>query len=284
MSKRKVEICIISDVHLGTYGCHAAELVQYLKTIDTDLLILNGDIIDIWNFKKSYFPKAHMEVIRYILKLIKRGTKVVYVTGNHDDVLRKYSDFKIDNLLLVDKYIFKVGHNTYWCFHGDIFDRMTKGRAKFLARLGGKGYDMLILLNRFMNKVLAFFGKEKLSLSKKIKSGVKRAVKWIDNFEQIAAELAIEQGYEYVICGHIHQPKNRIFSTENGQVIYMNSGDWVENLTALEYHDKKWSIYYHEENLNHINKKTSINSSSSDAKTRNKFRIKSRAKSNSTYS
>ena len=247
MSKRKVEICIVSDIHLGTYGCHASEFLDYLKSIDTNLLILNGDIIDIWNFKKSYFPSNHMEVIRYLLKMVKKGTKVVYITGNHDDLLRKYSDFEIDNLLLVDKFIFRLGQKTYWCFHGDIFDRMTKGRARLLAKLGGKGYDLLILINRFTNRLLTFFGQEKLSLSKKIKSGVKTAVKWITDFEETAANLAIDQGYDYVICGHIHQPKKRVIKNDDGEVIYLNSGDWVENLTALEFTHNEWSIYHYDQ-------------------------------------
>ncbi|MFM2359715.1 MAG: hypothetical protein RLY16_1708, partial [Bacteroidota bacterium] len=115
-----------------------------------------------------------------------------------------------------------------------------------LAKLGGHGYDLLILLNRFINWILSAFGAEKMSLSKKIKNGVKKAVAWIDNFEQTAAELAIQKKYDYVACGHIHQPQQRIITTKNGSVTYLNSGDWVENLTALEYNQNEWTIYQHQ--------------------------------------
>lgn len=130
-----------------------------------------------------------------------------------------------------------------WIFHGDVFDATTKGGARLLAKLGGKGYDLLILLNRMVNWVLSLFGREKMSFSKKVKSGVKKAVKWIGDFEQIASELAIEKNYDYVICGHIHQPQKREIETPKGKVVYLNSGDWVENLTALEYESGEWNIH-----------------------------------------
>ncbi len=164
---------------------------------------------------------------------------------------RRYSDFQFGNLRLVDKYVFDINGKKAWVFHGDIFDSTTKGSVKILAKLGGKGYDLLILLNRSINWVLEKMGKEKMSFSKKIKDSVKKAVSWINNFENIAAELAIENGYDYVLCGHIHKQQNRIVETIHGRVQYLNSGDWVENLTALEYNQSQWSIYkYNEENLN----------------------------------
>jgi len=122
----------------------------------------------------------------------------------------------------------------------------TKGGAKVLAKLGGHGYDLLIVLNRMINHLLHFFGREKMSFSKKVKNGVKQAVSWIGNFEQTAAELAIEKKYDYVICGHIHQPQKRIVETKNGSVIYLNSGDWIENLTSLEYNNGEWEIYQYD--------------------------------------
>jgi UDP-2,3-diacylglucosamine pyrophosphatase LpxH len=134
-----------------------------------------------------------------------------------------------------------------WIFHGDVFDATTKGSAKLIAKLGGQGYDMLILLNRAINWLLKMVGKEKMSLSKKVKNSVKKAVSWISNFEQIAAELAIEKKYKNVICGHIHQPQIKEVKTEKGSVTYMNSGDWIENLTSLEYNQGKWEIFQYEE-------------------------------------
>ena len=243
MERRSVEVTIISDLHLGTYGCHAKEILNYLKSIQPGLLILNGDIIDIWNFSKRYFPATHMQVIKEIMNFISNGTRVIYITGNHDELLRRYSDMQMGNFQLVDKMVMEINGKMCWIFHGDVFDVTTKGSAKILAKLGGKGYDLLILINRFVNWCLKLFGREKMSLSKKVKDGVKKAVSWIGNFEQTAAELAIEKNYDYVICGHIHQPQKRVVETAKGKVTYLNSGDWIENLTALEYQQNDWHIY-----------------------------------------
>ncbi len=241
--KRTLDVVVISDVHLGTYGCHAKELLTYLKSIQPQKLILNGDIIDIWNFSKRYFPKSHMNVLRRIMKMANSGVQVIYITGNHDDMLRKYTDLEFGNLKLVDKYVLEIEDKKAWIFHGDVFDSSTKGSAKFIAKLGGKGYDLLIIMNRFVNWCLEKTGREKMSFSKKVKDSVKKAVSWINNFEITAAELAIKNGFDYVLCGHIHKQQNKIVTTDKGTVHYLNSGDWVENLTALEYHNSIWSIY-----------------------------------------
>jgi UDP-2,3-diacylglucosamine pyrophosphatase LpxH len=242
--KRAVDVVVISDVHLGTYGCHAKELVHYLRSIHPRVLVLNGDIIDGWQFSKKYWPITHHEVLVEIMQLISKGTKVYYLTGNHDEMLRKFSEFRLSNFHLADKLILELDGKKAWIFHGDIFD-LSVQTSKWLAKIAGKSYDYLILFNRFINWTLAKFGREKVSLSKKVKNSVKKAVKFINDFEQTAAEHAIEQGYHYVICGHIHQPQMREFSNENGKVHYLNSGDWVENLTALEYIRGSWSIYQH---------------------------------------
>lgn len=247
-SKKQLEVLVLSDIHLGTYGCHAKELLNYLKSVNPQTLILNGDIIDMWNFSKRYFPSYHMDVLRQIMKMASHGTKVIYITGNHDEMLRKYSDLELGNLHIVDKYFLELDGKKAWIFHGDVFDSTTKGYAKLLAKLGGKGYDILILLNRLINWVLNLFGKEKMSFSKKVKDSVKKAVAFIDDFESTAAELAIEKKYDYVICGHIHKPQIKTITRDNGSVTYMNSGDWVENLTALEYNDGNWKIYNYDAN------------------------------------
>lgn len=244
--KRKVEIAVISDVHLGTYGCHARELLNYLNSIEPKKLILNGDIIDIWQFKKHYFPKSHLNVIKTIMDFSANGVEVVYITGNHDEMLRKFSDTTIGNISIVNKLVLNLDGKRAWFFHGDVFD-VSVQNAKWLAKLGGWGYDLLILLNSFINWYLVRLGKERYSLSKRIKNSVKAAVKFINNFEKIATDLAIENGYDYVICGHIHQPKIQEFKNKNGTTTYLNSGDWVENFTALEYQFKRWKIY----NYNH---------------------------------
>jgi len=249
MQKRNLDVVVISDVHLGTYGCHATELVNYLKSISPKLLVLNGDIIDGWQFSKRYFPLSHIQVIKEVMSLLSKGTRVVYITGNHDEMLRRYSDIQMGDFQLTDKLVLDINGKKTWIFHGDVFDTTTKGSAKLIAKLGGKGYDLLILLNCFINTILKVFGREKMSLSKKVKDGVKKAVSWINNFEQTAAELAIEKQYDYVICGHIHQPQKRVVKSKIGEVTYLNSGDWIENLTSLELNEGEWNIYQYDEKL-----------------------------------
>jgi UDP-2,3-diacylglucosamine pyrophosphatase LpxH len=241
--KRKIPLVVLSDIHLGTYGCHADELLQYLKSIQPKTLVLNGDIIDMWSFSKRYFPAAHMNVLRQIIKMSNFGTRVIYITGNHDEALRKYTDFILGNFELVDKLILELDGKKAWIFHGDVFDSSTQGYAKFLAKLGGKGYDLLILINSFINWILVLLGREKRSFSKMIKDSVKKAVSFVSNFETTAAEIAIEKKYSYVVCGHIHKPQIKMVENEHGKVLYLNSGDWIENLTALEYKKQKWSLY-----------------------------------------
>ncbi len=250
MKKRHVETVVISDVHLGTYGCHAKELHQYLSTIKPKILILNGDIIDIWQFRKSYFPKSHLRVIKKLIDFASKGTKVYYITGNHDEMLRKFSDVNMGNISIVDKLVLDLDDKKAWIFHGDVFDASVN-HAKWIAKLGGWGYDYLILLNRLINWCLNKLGKEPYSFSKKIKASVKKAVKHISDFETTATDLAIENKYDYVICGHIHEPKIIRKSNKNGTTMYLNSGDWIENLTALEYNKKRWKLYkYAEDKIN----------------------------------
>ena len=240
--RRVVSAVVISDVHLGTYGCHASELVRYLKSIAPKKLILNGDIIDIWQFSKKYFPQEHMAVIKEITRLLSHGTEVYYITGNHDEMLRKFAGHKIGNLTIDNKMILELDGKKNWIFHGDVFD-VTMKYSPWIAHLGGKGYDILILLNRTVNRLLEKMGKEKISLSKKIKDGVKAAIKHIDDFENTAITLGIRNNYDFVICGHIHRPIIREVKTEEGNITYLNSGDWVENLTALEYNNGEWSLF-----------------------------------------
>jgi UDP-2,3-diacylglucosamine pyrophosphatase LpxH len=185
-----------------------------------------------------------MQVIKEVFSMMSKGIKTVYITGNHDETLRRYSGLEMGNLQLVDKLVIDINGEKTWIFHGDVFDSTTKGSAKLIAKLGGHGYDMLILVNRAINWLLKLLGKEKMSLSKKVKNSVKKAVSWILDFEQTAAELAIENNYKNVICGHIHQPQIKQVVTDKGSVTYMNSGDWIENLTSLEYDNNSWKIHH----------------------------------------
>jgi UDP-2,3-diacylglucosamine pyrophosphatase LpxH len=245
--KREVDLVVLSDIHLGTYGCHAEELLRYLKSINPKRLVLNGDIIDMWQFSKRYWPKTHMQVVKHITGLLTKNSKIIYLTGNHDEMLRKFAGFRLGSFHIDNKVVLKVNGKKAWIFHGDVFD-VTMQHSKWLAKLGAIGYDTLILINTFVNWFLTKFGSERISLSKRVKDSVKSAVKFINNFEKTAADIAIENGYDYVICGHIHQPGLRRIKTDKGEVLYLNSGDWIENLTALEYHNSQWSIYrYHQD-------------------------------------
>lgn len=240
--KRRVRIVVLSDIHLGTYGCHAEELLRYLKSIKPEKIILNGDIIDMWQFSKRYWPRPHMQVIKYITGQLARGTKVIYLTGNHDEMLRKFAGFRLGSLLIDNKLVLTLNGKKAWFFHGDVFD-VTMQYSKWLARLGAIGYDTLILINTFVNWLLKKTGRGRISLSRRVKDSVKSAVKFINDFEKTAAGIAIENGYHYVVCGHIHQPEIRTIETANGSVTYLNSGDWVENLTALEFDGTAWRLY-----------------------------------------
>ena len=244
--KREVEVAVISDVHLGTYGCHAKELLKYLKSIKPKMLILNGDIIDVWQFSKRYWPETHMKVVRKLMKFVAEGVPVYYLTGNHDELLRKFADMHLGAFHLQNKLVLELDGNKAWFFHGDIFD-VTMQHSKWLAKLGAVGYDSLILLNSFVNWCLKLVGREKMSFSKKVKAQFKDAVKFINSFEQTAAELAAQNNYKYVVCGHIHQPEMREVDTAYGPVTYLNSGDWVENLTALEYNAKAWTVFKYDQ-------------------------------------
>lgn len=245
-NRRAVETVIISDTHLGTYGCHAEELVCYLKSIRPEKLILNGDIIDIWQFSKSYFPKDHIRVIKEITNMLSKGVQVYYIPGNHDEFVRKFCGQTIGNLHIDNKVVLELDGKQSWIFHGDVFD-VSMRYSKWIAKLGGQGYDLLILFNRFVNRWLQRLGKEKISFSKRVKDSVKAAVKHVNDFETTVSLIGISNGYDNVICGHIHKPIIKNITGGDGEITYMNSGDWIENLTSLEYNDKTWSLYRYEE-------------------------------------
>ena len=242
--RRNVKLVVISDTHLGTIGSRAKELHQYLKSIQPETIVLNGDIVDLWQFSKRHWNKYHTKVIKQILKFISDGVKVHYIAGNHDEALRRFLNFEIEGFKISNKLSMNLDGKKAWFFHGDVFDASIQ-HAKWIAKLGGWGYNLLILLNRVVNVCLTRMGKEKYSLSKKIKSSVKSAIKHISNFENAATDFALSQDYQYVVCGHIHQPIIREVTTTKGKCIYLNSGDWVESLTALEYHNEHWKLFYY---------------------------------------
>jgi UDP-2,3-diacylglucosamine pyrophosphatase LpxH len=244
--KREIDLLVLSDLHLGSYGCKAKELVNYLKSIAPKQVVLNGDIIDMWQFKKRYWPKSHTRVLNCIFKWMSKGVKVDYITGNHDEPLRRYTDFKLGSFSLVNKKVLNLNGAKAWIFHGDVFD-VTMKYSPWLAKLGATGYDILIIINNVMNWVSEAFGKGRISFSKRVKDNVKSAVKFINQFEETAIEIAAENNYKYVICGHIHKPEIKTFESSGKKVTYLNSGDWIENLSALEYKGNKWSIYKYDD-------------------------------------
>ena len=191
-----------------------------------------------------------MQVLSYLIKLLSKKTEIFYITGNHDEFLRKFTDYRLGKLHILNKLILNLEGKKAWFFHGDVFD-ITMKNSRWIAKLGGKGYDFLILLNTLVNYVLKKFGFGKYSFSKRIKNQVKSAVKFISNFEETVAEIAIENKFDFVVCGHIHQPIIKTIGCKKGneKVIYLNSGDWVENMTALEYNKGKWKLYEFENEL-----------------------------------
>jgi len=241
--KRTIDVAVISDVHLGTYGSHANELHIYLQHIKPGILVLNGDIIDFWQFSKRYWPKSHMKVVKDIFKLAAKGTQIYYITGNHDETLRKFAGLRIGTIEIVNKLELVLNGQRTWFFHGDVFDVIMQN-SRWLEKLGAAGYDVLILVSVFINYLGRIFGRGKVSISKKIKENVKTAVKFISRFEQTAASIAFHKGFQAIVCGHIHYPEiKEIIPGKTGRIMYLNSGDWVENLTALEFHNGEWSLY-----------------------------------------
>ncbi len=263
--KRKVEVLVISDIHLGTYGSKALSLLDYLDTIEPQIVVLNGDIIDGWQFSKKYFPASHIEVVKKVLDWVSKGVELYYITGNHDEMMRKFVGFGVSNAKIVNKVVLSLDGKRVCIFHGDIFD-ITMRHSKWVAKVGSNGYGFLIMFNKAINYILKKTGKRQISLSKQIKDSVKSVIKSKGNFENKVAKIALQNGYDYMICGHIHHPIIKDIEVENQKIGYLNSGDWVENMTALEYNDKKWTLYAHKidenltkEDLRVISEKTMTN-------------------------
>ena len=242
--KRNLDILVISDLHLGTYGSKATEVLTYLKTVDAKKIVINGDFVDIMLFNKNFWPNSHMKVIKYFLDLISQGKEIYYVVGNHDESLRKFLNFKIQNFKIVNQVVLDTDIGKAWFFHGDVFDFSIQ--SQWITKLAGYTYDYMIVINNWINKkIMKPLGGARLNFSKTIKSYVKNAVQYLGNFEELAAETAQKNGYKYVACGHIHSPKIKTYNVNGEDITYMNSGDWLESLSSLEFINNKWSIYEH---------------------------------------
>lgn len=240
---RKIDISVISDVHLATHASKAKTLLVYLKSINPDILVLNGDIIDSWRFSKNYFPKSHLKVIRQLLKMLEKGVRVVYITGNHDDVFRKFNDVKLGNFSIVNQLELNVGGKRTWIFHGDVFDHIIH-HSPWLAKLGAAAYGFLTVFNKIINVFLKLLGGKEMILYKSMSDRIARHGKVLTNFEKAIANAAAVKNFDTVICGHTHIPVDKQICTDKGEVRYINCGDWVEHFSAAEFTKGDWSIVY----------------------------------------
>ena len=229
----KIDALFISDVHLGSKGCNADELLELLKTYKPKQLFLVGDIVDGWLLKKRmYWNQSFTNVIRKILSYSKNGTEVIYITGNHDDFLRSYSGSELGNIKVVDE----IEWNGYLITHGDLYDGVVQ--LKWLGILGGWGYEVAINFDRFLKRRLGY----KKSISKMLKDKVKKAVKFITDFERQLAYQAHSKNLKGVICGHIHKPEDKKISIKEMDIHYLNCGDWIENNSYIIYNKGKFEL------------------------------------------
>lgn len=220
----------ISDVHLGTRGCRASLLVEFLEKYDSETLYLVGDIIDGWQIKRGWhWPSAHNDVVQCILEKAQKGTRVVYVPGNHDEVIRRFPGMHFGGVEVKDHDIFiSANGKRYLVTHGDQFDTVI-ANAKWLAYLGDRAYATLMWLNPKINTLRRLWSRNYWSLSKWTKQQVKQAVNFIGKYEEVLSDDARQRGYDGVICGHIHHAAIR----QIGDIHYVNTGDWVESCTAI---------------------------------------------------
>lgn len=223
----------ISDVHLGTRGCKAEMLLDFLRRTESEYLYLVGDIVDGWRLKRSwYWVQSHNDVVQKVLRKARKGTKVIYVPGNHDEGIRQFGDMQFGGISVVQEAVHEtVDGRKFLVIHGDQFDTVVK-YAKWLAHLGDYAYNLLLSLNHWLNVVRRRFGLKYWSLSAFLKHKVKNAVEFIGRFEEMIAAEAGKRGVDGVICGHIHHPQMRRI----GDILYCNDGDWVETCSALVEH------------------------------------------------
>ncbi|MDP4576491.1 MAG: UDP-2,3-diacylglucosamine diphosphatase [Burkholderiaceae bacterium] len=220
----------ISDIHLGTRGCKADFLLDFLKNNESDQLYLVGDIIDGWQMRRNwYWNQAHNDVVQKILRKARKGTSVVYVAGNHDEALRDFLGLSFGEIQIVNeaRHLLRDGR-ALWVTHGDLFDGVIQ-HAKWLAYLGDSAYTVILNINDHYNRLRHRLGLSYWSLSQFLKHKVKNAVSYITSFEEALTQEARRRGYDGVVCGHIHRPEIR----EIDGILYCNDGDWVESLSAL---------------------------------------------------
>lgn len=238
---RKLDFVVISDFHLATHACKAKELLKYLKSIQPKTLVLNGDIIDAWRFSRSYFPKSHMKIVRQLIKMMEKGIKIIYITGNHDEFLREMGNLTLGNLQIVDQITLELNNEKTFIFHGDIIDTVIH-KAKWLAKIGAAAYGFITILNKAVNSILKFLHFDSVIIYKKIKDLFGADNTNNSKFEKKLAQLAAYKNVDTIICGHTHIPLDKQLDFEGKTVRYINCGDWVENFTAAEYSKGAWSL------------------------------------------
>ena len=239
-AKLHIKTLILSDVHLGIADSKAIQAAHLLRNCECERIILNGDIIDAWALKGSgKWTAEHTHFIRTVLKKMEREqTEVIYLRGNHDDLLERFLPFKLGGLSIMDEYILTSGQRNYLVVHGDGFDHITTNH-RWLAVAGSIGYDLLLRMNRIYNAYCRWRGKESFSLSRWVKMKVKQAVGFVGRYEEQLQSLARWKGCQGIICGHIHTPADKMID----DIHYLNSGDWVESLTCIvESHDQQFEV------------------------------------------
>jgi UDP-2,3-diacylglucosamine pyrophosphatase LpxH len=244
VTRTNFKTLILSDIHLGSKHSKVHEVLSFLSAMSCKTLILNGDIIDGWQLRKTqkYWSETNTQFIKKIIsKIVKEQTDVIYVRGNHDDFLDKIVPFAFPNIQVVKDYVLETARGRYFVLHGDVFDNVTS-HMKWLAMIGDVGYNFLLTINRLYNYFRRKRGKPYFSLAQHVKQKVKSAVSYISDFERELVKLTRHRHCQGVICGHIHTPANCYY----GNIHYLNSGDWVESLTALaEDEDGEWRVLYY---------------------------------------
>jgi len=233
----KYQAIIASDLHLGIKDSKTDEFIEFIESHPTELLILNGDIIDGWALNRgSKWRKSHTKVISKLLK-ISNKTRIIWIRGNHDEFIQEFMNNHIGSIEIREDYILNVNEKKYYCFHGDVIDVFIT-KYKWLSKIGSVGYDFALWLNRVYNTYRKWRKLPYISISQKIKNSVKVATNYVNDFETTALSMATKKGCDGVICGHIHQPEDRMINGKR----YLNSGDWIENMSALCV-DAKGNLY-----------------------------------------
>ncbi|MDX8338622.1 UDP-2,3-diacylglucosamine diphosphatase [Draconibacterium sp. IB214405] len=238
---RKPDVVVVSDFHLATHACKATEIHKYLKSILPKKLILNGDIIDAWRFSRNYFPKPHLKVVRQLIKMMEKGTEVVYVTGNHDEFLRELGNTTIGKLRIVDQITLNLNNRKTLIFHGDLIDNVIH-KAKWLAKFGAAAYGLVTLFNKLINLLLKTLRVNNIILFKWLKELFGNSHKENSKFETKLAKLAYDKDVDTIICGHTHIAVDKVLLYNNRLIRYINTGDWVENFTAAEFENGNWTL------------------------------------------